>query len=1005
MFRLLFHAYARLIDRHGLLVLALFVAALSFIGGGARRAVQNNTNDVKRWLPANYPETQTLQWYQRQFGHGSDQLVLLSWEGCRLGDERLKLMTLALRQATDDEYCERAYGEPARFRTVQSGPEILDRLSDPDGLNFSRDEALSRMEGALIGPDYLHGVLLDPQKAAPTVAKLEYGTPAAASGLAPGDVVMAVNGSRVPTLLEARDLLLSLYEEAPEGTIHVATLRFPQGVSWHWRGPRPERQSGLLLTLTEFGSQEKQLETTMERIREIASARCAVPPEDVRMGGPPVDNVAINVEGRRTLVRLAFLSFGLGLFMCWVCLRDVKHSLMVFLTALFAEGTSLAIVWYSGAKVDAIMMSMPSLIYVTTISGSIHLVNYYRDCVRTGGAAGAASRAVGRCGLASLLCNVTSAMGLISLETSDLVPIQNFGLYSAISIMAALVWIFFFLPAVLTLWPMQPKTAEHHAEPGLLAALAAASGRWFRPAGAAVLRRHKWLLAFNLAVMIFFGLQLSQMKTTVKLIKLFDEDTEIIHHYQWLESRLGNLVPMEVVVHVPTHETIEIGDPAQDGAYSLQFTQEGELITTEPIPNGAHARDVQAALRNAGLSGAIVRTLETGGGVQHKVTMAGEGDVPLISLAESEGAEAPAPSDGVLMAEPNVRVLNALTMAQALKLVDQARQKIEGLSSVGVTLSAVTFAPDLYPNGRRFQRQAEMILNQELLKFRGDYLASGFLAHSDGEDLYRISLRVGAFDDVDYSRFVADIKAAVDPVVAQRAASGASGLRTTYTGIVPLVYKAQNELMRGLVSSYFSSFLMIGAMMAVITCLMAGFFRGLVAGFLVMMPNIMPTLVVFGALAYTGTLVDVGMVMTASVALGIAVDDEIHFLAWFNHGIKAGMARREACWFAYQNCAAAMTHSTVVAAVGMGIFAFSTFTPTMKFGLMMVPLVMIALEGDLVMMPSILASPLGWFFVRRQPRISSAQRHDEAHAALAGPHGKMESAPERIVRVDRTSAA
>ena len=52
--------------------------------------------------------------------------------------------------------------------------------------------------------------------------------------------------------------------------------------------------------------------------------------------------------------------------------------------------------------------------------------------------------------------------------------------------------------------------------------------------------------------------------------------------------------------------------------------------------------------------------------------------------------------------------------------------------------------------------------------------------------------------------------------------------------------------------------------------------------------------IVFGAMGWLGIDVDIGTMMTASVAMGVAVDDTIHFLTWFRDGIQQGLPRNQA---------------------------------------------------------------------------------------------------------------
>src|SRR5690606_29634533 len=45
-----------------------------------------------------------------------------------------------------------------------------------------------------------------------------------------------------------------------------------------------------------------------------------------------------------------------------------------------------------------------------------------------------------------------------------------------------------------------------------------------------------------------------------------------------------------------------------------------------------------------------------------------------------------------------------------------------------------------------------------------------------------------------------------------------------------------------------------------------------------MIPNFFPLIVFFGAAGFCGVRLDIGGIMTASIALGVAVDDTLHFM-------------------------------------------------------------------------------------------------------------------------------
>ena len=202
----------------------------------------------------------------------------------------------------------------------------------------------------------------------------------------------------------------------------------------------------------------------------------------------------------------------------------------------------------------------------------------------------------------------------------------------------------------------------------------------------------------------------------------------------------------------------------------------------------------------------------------------------------------------------------------------------------------------------------------------------------------------------------------------------AGQMDVVYTGVVPVVYKAQRTLLVSLIESVAWAFVLIAGVMA---CLLSpartflGAFQphnvlqSLCSGAVSMLPNVFPLVIIFGAMGHMGTLVDIGTMMTASVAMGVAVDDTIHFLTWFRDGLKKGLDRKQAIYVAYKHVAPAMTQTTIIAGVGLSVFAMSTFTPTQRFGTLMLTLLGAALVGDLIFLPAILASPVGRLFMLR----------------------------------------
>jgi uncharacterized protein len=243
-----------------------------------------------------------------------------------------------------------------------------------------------------------------------------------------------------------------------------------------------------------------------------------------------------------------------------------------------------------------------------------------------------------------------------------------------------------------------------------------------------------------------------------------------------------------------------------------------------------------------------------------------------------------------------------------------------------------------------------------------------YLRDAEDGELWRVSARVEALNSIDYGFFIDQIQNRVQPVLDQALHSGHGRVDATFTGIVPLVYKSQRTLLQDLVSSFMSAFIIIAVIMMLLL-------RSVAAGFVSMIPNLFPAVTVFGAMGLAGMLCDIGSMMTAGVALGIAVDDTIHYLSWFRRGLDRGLSRHEAIVLAYQRCAKAMIQSSLICGLGLLVFSFSEFVPTSRFAWLMATMLVSALIGDLLVLPAILAGPLGRLFERR--RVSQSVVHVE----------------------------
>jgi predicted RND superfamily exporter protein len=116
---------------------------------------------------------------------------------------------------------------------------------------------------------------------------------------------------------------------------------------------------------------------------------------------------------------------------------------------------------------------------------------------------------------------------------------------------------------------------------------------------------------------------------------------------------------------------------------------------------------------------------------------------------------------------------------------------------------------------------------------------------------------------------------------------------------------------------------------------------------------------VFGIMFALFLSIKVGLIavvpsLVASIAIGLAVDDTIHYLVRYNREFKTDLDEKRAIRDTLVHVGRPITYTTVTICVGFSVLLFSSFKPTAVFGVMMVITSLSALVGDLIVLPSLI---------------------------------------------------
>jgi predicted RND superfamily exporter protein/anti-sigma regulatory factor (Ser/Thr protein kinase) len=125
-------------------------------------------------------------------------------------------------------------------------------------------------------------------------------------------------------------------------------------------------------------------------------------------------------------------------------------------------------------------------------------------------------------------------------------------------------------------------------------------------------------------------------------------------------------------------------------------------------------------------------------------------------------------------------------------------------------------------------------------------------------------------------------------------------------------------------------------------------------GLIAILPNCFPILMNFGIMGWLGIKLSMATSLIASIAIGLAVDDTIHYLHRYNLEFKKDLDKDRALRDTIKQVGKPIVMTSLTISIGFLVLMFSQFKPTAIFGFLMVITMATALIGDLVILPSLM---------------------------------------------------
>ena len=304
---------------------------------------------------------------------------------------------------------------------------------------------------------------------------------------------------------------------------------------------------------------------------------------------------------------------------------------------------------------------------------------------------------------------------------------------------------------------------------------------------------------------------------------------------------------------------------------------------------------------------------------------------------------------------------NGLHDPEVLHAIDRARHTLSGIQvgpiTAGPSVSLVDVVKEIHRalnEGRadaRIVPNDKTLISQELILFENS-------GTDDLQDVVDTEFRIGRFtiripmvDSIFYEPLSDEVESILDEHMPD-------GVNASMTGMMMVSRRTFGASMETIIRSY-------GIALAVITPLMMLLLGSVRLGLIAMIPNLFPIVLTLGLMGWTDQPLEMFSLLIGSVALGLAVDDTIHFMHGYRRTFIATGSIETAVRETLQTTGQALLFTSVVLTFGFLVYLASDLNNLTRFGVFTAFSVTMAFLADVLFAPALMKVTTRWSSLRR----------------------------------------
>jgi predicted RND superfamily exporter protein len=675
----------------------------------------------------------------------------------------------------------------------------------------------------------------------------------------------------------------------------------------------------MMVSIDEKYLQDRTKQKVVMHIEELASTY-EKEFGKVHFAGLPHMRVLIGKRVMAEMYIFVALSIAVSSLIMYFFFRSIRVTMIcnivVLVTVIWAMGT----IGMLGYNVSIMMALIPPLMIVIGIPNCIYLYNkYHQEFRQHKNKAKALSRTIRKTGTAMWLTNVTTALGFVTFCFTSSSKFFEFGVISTLNIMLCYVVSISLVPIFASFSKNPPEKHLRHLDRKMAVGLL----EWLVELTA---KRRKLIYLITILITVGGGSGIVFMKVTGNLTGDLPSDDPILKDIHFMESNFGGAVPFEVMIHYKekgrlfSKNTLERVEQVQQSfSDDTLFAKSLSIVDFVKVVNMSYYNNDPE--RYTLISKRDMLRLK-----KYVDNFSVSNNNSTFSLKELVDT-----SHCILRIRTQMKDIGSYEVSDEVMLV---QNRIDSIMNPDKKNIERLFA--------KVEKGKKMYIDSILDNYNSVYNSLTAVLSNGNAD------KQLAFDSdpelvktyYNKPNFKKQLRKAID--------NEYYDVQLTGTSVVASV--GTQYLVDNLLSSIIFAVLSIAALMAVLFYS----FRMVVVS---MIPNLIPMVVTAGIMGWFGIPLKPSTLLIFSIALGITVDNTIHFLAHYRHELKMKKWDLKDCIaISIRETGLSIIYTSVILFFGFIVFIFSDFGGTQALGYLSAITYFVALFTNLILLPSLLLS-------------------------------------------------